>query len=134
MRQLSLSVILTFTMLVAHSCGTANPLPVQMPPQGDAAPTGGSSGSHDAADGAGGGGGAAGGAGGKMTKPDAGSTGACRADSDCRLVDDYCTGCDCRALAKTDPDPTCSGPGVRCLVQPCLRKTASCVAGKCVAR
>jgi len=72
----------------------------------------------------------------KPSKADAGaSTGdACRVDSDCRLFDDYCSGCNCRALAKSDPDPTCSGPGVRCLVQPCLRKTATCVGGLCLAR
>ena len=37
--------------------------------------------------------------------------GACGTDSDCRLFDDYCTGCDCRALGKSDPNPTCSRPG-----------------------
>jgi hypothetical protein len=113
MRQLPLLLILTFTMLAAHGCGTGNTLPVQVPAPGDATATGGSTGAHD----------------------NGGSTGdACRVDSDCRVFDDYCTGCNCRALAKGDPDPTCSGPGVRCLVQPCLRKTAACVGGHCVAR
>jgi hypothetical protein len=65
--------------------------------------------------------------------PDA-TGGACRIDADCRLFDDYCTGCDCRALARTDPDPRCSGPGVRCLVQPCANKVAACEAGRCVVR
>jgi hypothetical protein len=60
---------------------------------------------------------------------DAGS--ACRTADDCRLFDDYCTGCDCRALAKDDPDPKCSGPGVRCLRQPCADKVAACVKGRC---
>ncbi len=72
--------------------------------------------------------------------PDAGSGttdaggAACKVDADCRLVDDYCTGCDCRALSKTDPDPVCAGPGVRCLAQPCMGKTAQCQAGKCAVR
>ncbi|HXI57038.1 MAG TPA: hypothetical protein VNO55_13315 [Polyangia bacterium] len=113
MKQLPPLLILIFTMLAAHGCGTSNPLPVQTAPQGDAAATGGSTGSHDAGSGGSGG-------------------GACRVDADCRMFDDYCTGCNCRALAKGDPDPTCSGPGVRCLVQPCLRKTVACVGGRCV--
>jgi hypothetical protein len=57
--------------------------------------------------------------------------GPCATDSDCRLYDDYCTGCDCRSLAKSDPEPKCAGPGVRCLVQPCGTKVAACVAGRC---
>lgn len=71
-----------------------------------------------------------------LPKVDAGvaSGGTCKVDGDCRLFDDYCTGCDCRALNKTDADPKCSGPEVRCLVQPCANKTAVCEAGKCVAR
>ncbi|MEA2697914.1 MAG: hypothetical protein QOI66_2185, partial [Myxococcales bacterium] len=236
MRQLPPLLILTFTMLAAHGCGTGNTLPGQTPPQGDAASTGGSTGSHDTGGGTGGAAGNGGGTGGipaptacrqsdcagqpvptigcpgggiptftcernragvcrlsgpqcpgnggdggdggtpppkpdagpgpscgaatctanqyccnascgicaprgaaciqvacEPPKSDAGSTGdACRVDSDCRLFDDYCTGCNCRALAKGDPDPTCSGPGVRCFVQPCLRKTAACVGGRCV--
>lgn len=59
---------------------------------------------------------------------------ACQIDSDCRLFDDYCTGCDCRSLAKGEPDPKCSGPGVRCFAQPCARKTAACEAGHCIVR
>jgi predicted small lipoprotein YifL len=55
----------------------------------------------------------------------------CSVDSDCRLFDDYCTGCDCRALAKSEADPKCSGPGVRCLVAPCANKTATCKSGRC---
>jgi hypothetical protein len=63
---------------------------------------------------------------------DAGATAAtCKTDSDCRTVADYCTGCDCRALATGAPDPTCTGPGVRCLVDPCLNKTAVCQSGRC---
>ncbi|HEX3694907.1 MAG TPA: hypothetical protein VH374_05900 [Polyangia bacterium] len=61
-------------------------------------------------------------------------TNPCKVDDDCRLFDDYCTGCDCRALAKTTKDPVCSGPGVRCLVEPCASKKAACVNNVCVAR
>lgn len=57
--------------------------------------------------------------------------GACRTDADCRLFDDYCTGCDCRALAKGEPDPKCAGPGVRCFAQPCMNKVAACQNGRC---
>jgi len=60
--------------------------------------------------------------------------GYCNADSDCRLEDDYCTGCDCRALSRGESLPICSGPGVRCFVQPCLNKTAACVNHACVAQ
>ena len=60
-------------------------------------------------------------------------TTACQKDDDCRLFSDYCTGCDCRALGKTDKDPTCAGPGVRCLVDPCGNRMAICQAGKCTA-
>jgi hypothetical protein len=62
--------------------------------------------------------------------PDAGPP--CAVDTDCRLVDDYCTGCDCRVLRKSDPDPTCAGPGVRCFAQPCSNHLALCVRGTCV--
>lgn len=55
----------------------------------------------------------------------------CTTDADCRLFADYCTGCDCRSLSADEPDPTCSGPGVRCFADPCLRKTAICVEGRC---
>jgi hypothetical protein len=70
------------------------------------------------------------------SEPDGGShpTGpSCKQDSDCRLFSDYCTGCDCRALLKTDKDPLCSGPGVRCLADPCRDHSAVCREGKCAA-
>jgi hypothetical protein len=70
-------------------------------------------------------------------RPDAAvatDAGSCRSDADCRLFDDYCTGCDCRALSRTDPDPRCSGPGVRCFAPPCMNKVAACEAGRCVVR
>ena len=65
------------------------------------------------------------------TEPGAAS---CRTDADCRLFSDYCTGCDCRALSTGAPDPTCSGPGVQCFVDPCQGKSAACANGACVAR
>ena len=60
--------------------------------------------------------------------------GGCTANSDCRLFDDYCGGCNCRALARTDPDPVCDGPGVQCIRQPCGFVAAFCQNGRCVAR
>jgi hypothetical protein len=62
------------------------------------------------------------------------AAGACTSDGDCRLFSDYCTGCDCRALARDEQDPTCDGPGVRCVADPCMTKTAVCEAGKCTAK
>jgi hypothetical protein len=56
----------------------------------------------------------------------------CLQDSDCRLVDDYCSGCDCRVLAKSSDLPACPGPGVQCLVAPCRGKLARCVNQACV--
>jgi hypothetical protein len=64
----------------------------------------------------------------------AGAGGACTSDDDCRLEADYCTGCDCRSLAKGETVPKCPGPGVQCLVDPCERLTARCLNGKCGAR
>jgi hypothetical protein len=58
-------------------------------------------------------------------------TGGCKQDTDCRTFSDYCTGCDCRALLKSDKDPTCSGPGVRCIADPCRDKRAVCKNGQC---
>jgi hypothetical protein len=60
-------------------------------------------------------------------------TPSCVTDADCRLFSDYCTGCDCRALASNQPDPVCSGGGVACFVDPCFNKVATCQAGSCVA-
>jgi hypothetical protein len=57
--------------------------------------------------------------------------GACTTDADCRTFSDYCTGCDCRALSVNEKDPLCPGPGVQCLIDPCLGQTAACVAGRC---
>jgi len=69
---------------------------------------------------------------GSAAEPTAPAAGACTTDADCRVVADYCTGCDCRVLGKGDPDPTCDGPGVRCVADPCMGKSAVCDAGKCV--
>jgi hypothetical protein len=56
---------------------------------------------------------------------------ACTTDADCRTFSDYCTGCDCRALSTSDSDPVCGGPGVRCFADPCMGKSAVCLAGSC---
>lgn len=63
--------------------------------------------------------------------PSAPKASSCTTNADCRTFADYCTGCDCRALSTSDADPTCSGPGVRCLADPCGGKTAVCLAGSC---
>lgn len=57
--------------------------------------------------------------------------GPCKQDADCRAVSDYCTGCDCRALGPKQELPACSGPGVRCLADPCMNRVAVCVQGYC---
>ncbi len=57
----------------------------------------------------------------------------CQTDADCRAFSDYCTGCNCRALSITEPDPVCSGPGVRCLVDPCQNVQVGCNQGRCTA-
>ncbi len=64
------------------------------------------------------------------------TTGGCTSDADCRLVADYCTGCDCRSLSTDEPEPTCDGPGVRCFADPCMNLTAACdvATGACVYR
>jgi hypothetical protein len=66
--------------------------------------------------------------GGGMMDPGA----ACKVDGDCRAFADYCTGCDCRALGKTEKDPPCAGPGVRCIADPCRDRAAACQGGHCV--
>jgi hypothetical protein len=59
--------------------------------------------------------------------------GSCKSDADCRLVDDYCGGCNCLALAPGESAPKCTDP-VACFVEPCLNKKAACVSGSCVAQ
>jgi hypothetical protein len=61
-------------------------------------------------------------------------TGQCSSDADCRTFSDYCEGCNCRALAQTDPDPKCSGTLVQCFVDPCLDREAFCNYGRCALR
>lgn len=61
----------------------------------------------------------------------ASSGGACAHDDDCHLEADYCTGCDCRSLAKGETVPRCPGPGVQCLIDPCGRLAARCLNGMC---
>ena len=61
-----------------------------------------------------------------------GGGGTCETAADCRLVDDYCTGCDCRALSKAERDPICSGPGVSCLIAPCQDRSVACRSRRCV--
>ncbi len=56
----------------------------------------------------------------------------CVTDADCRLLSDYCDGCACRALTKTDADPVCKGKVVPCFADPCQRKVAVCQTGTCV--
>src|SRR4051794_21059622 len=80
------------------------------------------------------GGGGGGGRGGGGPPADAALPAACGRDDDCRLFDDYCTGCDCRALGKAAPNPTCGGPGVQCTKRPCGQAVAACEAGRCVVR
>ncbi len=60
----------------------------------------------------------------------------CRGPSDCRLYSSYCTTapCVCFPLSVRDPDPTCTGGSVTCIIDPCVRNTADCVAGVCVLR
>jgi hypothetical protein len=57
----------------------------------------------------------------------------CKADSDCRLFDNYCGGCKCEALGVGEPDPECPfGDTVSCFVAPCsVGKAAKCLNGKC---
>lgn len=62
------------------------------------------------------------------------TTGGCTTDADCRTFSDYCTGCNCDALSASEPDPLCSGPGVRCFADPCMGHAAVCdtATGACV--
>ncbi len=60
------------------------------------------------------------------------TSGHCTVDADCRLVSNYCEGCNCLALTRDDQDPACgSGKMVACLVDPCQTKRAVCATGTC---
>jgi hypothetical protein len=56
----------------------------------------------------------------------------CVSAADCKLVDDYCGGCNCLPLATWAMPPSCTTP-VSCFVAPCFNKTVSCVNNQCVA-
>lgn len=56
----------------------------------------------------------------------------CRTDADCRLFDDYCDGCACRALPTRSKDPVCTGTTVACFAQPCAGRMAVCSRGACI--
>jgi hypothetical protein len=56
----------------------------------------------------------------------------CGKNADCKLVDDYCTGCDCRALRVDQGLPACQGPGVRCFAPPCAGLFEFCFDGACI--
>lgn len=59
-----------------------------------------------------------------------GAAGKCSTDADCRIVSDYCGGCFCDALSKSQPDPSCVST-VKCAMDPCTGHSASCVGGFC---
>lgn len=95
----------------------------------DGAASGGAGGSAAGGDAATGGTAAGGNAGGGGAG--GGQPAACASDADCHAVSDYCTGCDCRALATGQTLPACPGPGVQCFADPCMNKSAVCVQGTC---
>ncbi|MGC4064816.1 MAG: hypothetical protein QM784_09260 [Polyangiaceae bacterium] len=59
--------------------------------------------------------------------------GSCTKDTDCRIYDDYCRGCNCRAVpTNVAVEPSCRPADmVQCLVEPCLKKRAACTNGQC---
>jgi hypothetical protein len=63
----------------------------------------------------------------------AGGGAACTTDADCRTFGSYCADapCTCKALAKSAPDPACSGTKVECFAAPCMGKAAACQGGRC---
>lgn len=60
------------------------------------------------------------------------TSGRCSRDEDCKLHSFYCESCQCLALAKEQPEPTCRGRAVNCLLDPCQHRRAACDHGKCV--
>src|SRR5258706_11152511 len=66
--------------------------------------------------------------------PAANAPAACTTDSDCRLFDDYCGGCNCRAVGATQAIPSCKGKtSVACFVAPCRELSPVCLEGTCTA-
>jgi hypothetical protein len=62
---------------------------------------------------------------------DVGSGGKCETDADCRLVSDYCGGCNCRALSAHGRLPVCTRARVACYANPCKQGLARCENGMC---
>jgi hypothetical protein len=59
----------------------------------------------------------------------------CASDSDCSKLSSYCGDlpCACIPYLTSGGAPKCNQPNaVKCLVDPCQRKTAACQDGKCV--
>ncbi len=57
----------------------------------------------------------------------------CNVAADCKLVDNYCGGCECLPLATWATPPSCTDP-VSCFAQPCGGKTVACESNHCVVR
>jgi len=57
----------------------------------------------------------------------------CNSAADCKLVDDYCGGCNCLPLATWASPPSCTDP-TTCFMQPCAGKTVACESNHCVVR
>jgi hypothetical protein len=50
----------------------------------------------------------------------------------CRTFSNYCGGCTCQALGTGEPNPTCDGGTVTCLLDPCQSHSAtSDPSGRC---
>lgn len=55
----------------------------------------------------------------------------CVVDAECRAISSYCDGCQCVPAGELDPDPSCHGPLVACILDPCRAKHPACVNGGC---
>jgi hypothetical protein len=58
---------------------------------------------------------------------------ACVNDDECKLVSDYCDGCNCLVLGPGESAPICKGTLVQCLLDPCSLKLPKCLHGQCIA-
>ncbi|HEY0709181.1 MAG TPA: hypothetical protein VGG33_20395 [Polyangia bacterium] len=69
-----------------------------------------------------------------QTPPSPPTTGVCKVDSDCRLTSTSCgqDPCTCRAQSIYETQPSCAMPAIACLVDPCAKQIATCVANRCV--